>query len=602
MPDYVVRTRYQTSGLRDSAGDANAAFAAFDKLGGLLTAVKAAMLAVGSALVFGKATHEIISLGSAAEDTRIAIAAMMQAGGAAGLSNSTDDFNKALGMSDEIILRMRKHARDLPGEFEDLMQVFRGVMSPSMAGGKSIDQIEAFSARMMAVAATLQVPSAVAGHELGAILGGATRANMPIWARLHPFLDEKDVKNWKNLTEGERFEKILKATQGFQPAIEKFASTWSAISSSTKDYSKEVTRAFGAPIFDGFKSALSAINDWYSLHRTQILGLAELIGTGLVNAVKRVGEAARSVAGSLGGAARQLWGPTGISKERLAVGAAGAAGVAYGAPGLGLAVGSLISFATHTDDVIVTLAALRDIFDSMVGQLQTLTSFYTSVSTDIGNVLAVVLPPLLWGLAHGLHFLFNGFAIFANGIGVLFHGLVQTLMPLLTILGGLFRSTLMAVGTVMGGVLALLGYFIQAVAPLLEFLIGLIATVVGWFAKLATAIADLVTWLFKKIPGLGKEKGDETPDQGPPQPTLLDKIAAALPKMADTDSQFADALKKATPAKGKHETTNHITQHVTQHVSQADAPRRLLIATKRVLQQAVEHPIEGAFSYGTALR
>src|SRR6185436_5628028 len=95
----------------------------------------------------------IIEMQSAAETSKIAIAGMFSAAGMPGANN----FQTSLQMSADIITKMRRDARELPGTFEDLQNVFQMSILGGGEAGKSVSQIEQMSANVMAVSKSLNI-------------------------------------------------------------------------------------------------------------------------------------------------------------------------------------------------------------------------------------------------------------------------------------------------------------------------------------------------------------------------------------------------------------------------------------------------------------
>ena len=307
---YRVRTVYSVEGAAQASsavgGIASAMDTAKGAVGGLLDglfSLKSALFSLGIGLI-GK---EIISLGSAAEEATIALAGMMQAGGAAGAKN---DFDMSMKMSSEIMDKMRKDARDLPGEFEDLMNVFRGGLAGGMQAGQSINQIEGLSARMMAVSKTLQIESQTAGMQFAQMMEGRAATHNTLFMRLKEQIG-MSAKEFNALAAPAKWAAIDKALKGYDPAIKKFSDTWSAVSSTTTDYAKMLLRIGGEPIFEAMKTGLSEVNGWFEANQQEILATARMVGGVLADAFLRVRSIVRDVFGILVGIGQQVAGVVG---------------------------------------------------------------------------------------------------------------------------------------------------------------------------------------------------------------------------------------------------------------------------------------------------
>lgn len=246
---------------------------------------------VGS--VIGGLVERFVGMGSEAEDTRIAIAGMMQAGGAPGTAGP-EGFTRAMQMSQSVVAKMRADARDLPGEFQDLMNVFRGGgLRAGLQAGRSVGESEQMSARLMSVGAVLQMPSDLVGREFGMLMQGRAAAHNTLWMMLKDNVG-KTAEEFNKLSAPAKWAAIDQALKGYDPAMKEFGNTWSAVSSTTQDYAKEVTRLAGTPVFDAMRDILAEINGWYESHRAEVGKLAQEFGTRLANGIKGAWEWAKA--------------------------------------------------------------------------------------------------------------------------------------------------------------------------------------------------------------------------------------------------------------------------------------------------------------------
>ena len=313
---YVVETRYRATGLREQAAEAEKAAGAHKRLGdhaqhseGILARMNAALLgylgfhAIASQIesLIGK----FISLSSEAEMLQIQLGGMFQAGGAPGLTGA-ENFEKSLDASTELIAKMRKDARELPGTFQDLMNIFQPMLATGLGTGRSINQIEAVASRFMAASASMHIPSAVAGHELESLLMGRANNIMPLWRSLKPIIvanadaiqgvNEKQreglkdlegvQKVWHELTVDQRINALMQATDALQPAIDKVGGSWETISSTFDDYRNNVLRMAGESPFAAMKTILGEINEFYEKNQAQVDAIAKSLGHDLAEGLK----------------------------------------------------------------------------------------------------------------------------------------------------------------------------------------------------------------------------------------------------------------------------------------------------------------------------
>lgn len=299
MSEEIVRVIYQLEGARQGKADVDALANSLDRSQGAAQRSMGALGSLSSALMsylgFRALINDaeagmkaLIGLQDVAEVARISVAGMFQASGVGGLSQSTEDWNAALGMSADIIKRMRKDARDLPGTFQDLQNVFQGGIIGGAAAGKSALEIESLSARLMAVAKTLNIPggSETAGRELSMMLEGRAGAHNVLWQRLKGNIGAT-AEEFNQFTAAEKWARVDKALRGYDHAVKEFRTTWSAISSTTADYAANILRIGGEKVFEGLKDILSEINDYYQQHSDEIDNIARRLGGELADGIRQ---------------------------------------------------------------------------------------------------------------------------------------------------------------------------------------------------------------------------------------------------------------------------------------------------------------------------
>lgn len=270
---YRVRTVYDadTASAKKNVSELASTFStigrAFDGavLGGALAI---ATVGVGALL------HGVTSLNAGAEEARISIAGLFQAGtggqGAAG-------FQEALAESDSIIQRMRVHANELPGEFRDLQNVFEGGLLPGLEAGKTAEQIEGLSATFMAVTQGFHIESQNAGRELQMLLEGRAGGHVAMWNHISGLVG-KTAQQFNAMSRAARFEAIEHALAGFGPMVAAYGNTWAAAESTAKDHLSQLLRVGTAPLFERMKDALNQANHWFEANQTSLEQWATVIG------------------------------------------------------------------------------------------------------------------------------------------------------------------------------------------------------------------------------------------------------------------------------------------------------------------------------------
>jgi len=247
--------------------------------------VAAAVTGAAAALGVSGLARQIFEIGKQTEDLKISMAGMFQAFGAAGLTNSADDFNKSMGLSSAIFEKMRVDARELPGELEDLTNIFRMAIGGGMDAGKSINDIERLSAKMMAFGAMETLPSQQTAREFAMMMEGRAGAHNVLFQRLHTQIG-MTAKEFNALTAADKWKTIENALKGYEPAIKEFGKSWSAVSSTTVDIVKNLIRIGGLPIFDTVKRHLSDWNDWFEKNQAYVDKIATEWGEKLASGLE----------------------------------------------------------------------------------------------------------------------------------------------------------------------------------------------------------------------------------------------------------------------------------------------------------------------------
>lgn len=505
---YNVRTVYstQTAGAVSSLDRLGAMF---DRLGGLLGGLKSLLFGLPSLIAAAFATgavaafmQRVVQVGGAAEVARLSMAGMINAQMFATPTKAAGDFQSALFATDALVARMRRHANDLPGTFEDLQRVVQGSLSGGIRAGRSLGEIEAQAADFMAVTQSLGVDAAQAGRDMQLMLSGRAGTQVASFSRLQPLIG-KTAEEFNKLTPLARWQAIGHALGGFGPMIEAYKRSWDAVSSTAQGHVSNLFRVGTAPLFARVTASLGAMNAYFERHEARIHAIAGLVGGKLADAWGRV---ERSVAalpalltrvGSSPGFAR-LWGlgervaagvsgalsGPGPSRDAVGAGVGIAAGLSSGIPGLGIVVGALLAFATHTEAVGSVLESLSSSGNALFGVLATLWTVVTLVEGELGHLLAAVLPGV------------------GRGVALLVGGIDDALKIVAPALGELlvaFRPVVGLLGEIIGGVAGFLGSTFSTalqsaatqIAAFARATAGVVRSMSSWLAEHGITMASV---------------------------------------------------------------------------------------------------------------
>jgi hypothetical protein len=418
-------------------------------------------VAVG-AVGLGLLARSVASVGGNAESTQIALAGMLQAGNVTG--GGAAGFQRAMGMTSTLIDQMRRDARDLPGTFEDLMNVFRGGLSGGLAAGKTPDQIRSTASQLMAVTSMLGIDSEQAGRDFGLMMAGRAGAQVATFSRLAPQIG-MTAEAFNQLSRAQRFERIQQALSGYGPAVRAFSNSWEAISSTAKDHAQTLFRVGTADLFGRMKSGLAGVNAWFEANQESAERLARTVGGRLASGFDRAVGFARGVPGMIGAARGSAVGQAlSSSQGRSTAITAGAsvAGLAMGIPGLGLLAGVVMAIASNATVVDNVLRMLPTVMAPVLGAL-------TAAEEALATLFVGLLPGLMGGIREAVSPLV---------------GIFQRLRPHLEPLGEALGRLLMAVGRVIGGLFTALEPILGPAVDLLTALVDIVAKVVDGLRSL----------------------------------------------------------------------------------------------------------------------
>lgn len=235
--------------VRDAGGKMADAFTGTVERAGAFAATMGKAALVGGVIA---ATYGVTKLNGELETTRVSIAAVLNAQGQVG------SIDKGLDRAAELVAQMRKDAKELPGEFSDLVQMFQSGVGAAGNAGVAAPAFEKMAAQGMAAAKAMSVPIDQAGRELALLFEGRAGAHNVFGQRLG-----LRGEGFNQLDPAARVAKIQAALAKFQPAIAAFGNTLEAQSSTFVDNLKQWGGKATMPLFDRVKSTLVSINKWF---------------------------------------------------------------------------------------------------------------------------------------------------------------------------------------------------------------------------------------------------------------------------------------------------------------------------------------------------
>ena len=167
---------------------------------------------------------------------------------------------EGMSVASSVMAQMRKDAAALPGEFRDLVGIFKTISVPGFQAGASIDQIRSLAAQAMAVSQVMGLPMEQASREMAMLLEGRAGAPHNVLGMRMAGLGGERAEAFNKMPAADRLETVRKELEKFAPAIEAYSHSFEGLSSTLVDNAKRFLGLATAPIFDRIKGVLSDAN------------------------------------------------------------------------------------------------------------------------------------------------------------------------------------------------------------------------------------------------------------------------------------------------------------------------------------------------------
>lgn len=275
----------EASGMGDAFSKAGSAAvgvftSAVEKVGALALSLGQ----VAGAGAIGAVSYGVVGLNKELETTRVSLAAVLNANG-----QSTGGIEGAMEAASGWVAQMKKDARDLPGEFEDLLGIVQTGAGAAFKMGLDPQRFEQMASSAMAAGKALAVPLDQAGRELAQLMEGRAGAHNVFGTRIgiDAHSEYKDVdgaaKRFNELTKEGRAKVLEEKIGAFQPAIKAFANTFDAQSSTAVDNVKQLLQLGTQELFGRVVNDLRDLNTWIEDNRGNLEAWAKEIGHDLVS-------------------------------------------------------------------------------------------------------------------------------------------------------------------------------------------------------------------------------------------------------------------------------------------------------------------------------
>ena len=248
-----------------------------DGFTGLVEKAGAVALTIGKwagAAALGGVVYGITHINKELETTKISMAAIFGANG------FTKNMTEGMEMSSDVLTKMRKDAAALPGEFGDLVSIYRTIATPGFQAGMDPDKLRDFSARTMATGAVMGLPMEVVAREMAMLLEGRAGAHNMLGLRLAG-LGGDSAKQFNQKSSEDRLKFLNKELDKYKDSIDVFSGSFEGLWTSAVDNAKNFGKILLDNIFGKMKGTLVDVNKWFSDNQLLLSTYAEALGSHL---------------------------------------------------------------------------------------------------------------------------------------------------------------------------------------------------------------------------------------------------------------------------------------------------------------------------------
>lgn len=169
------------------------------------------------------------------------------------------DFNQAMAISSDMMKKLQQDALRTAASTEDLVNVFRAILSPGLNAGMTLDQIRQLTVVGTNAVKSLGVPAQQVVQEMRDLVqGGITASGSTLATALG--ITDADIKKAKQSSEG-LFVFLLERMQGFKDTAEKFPDTMNGKIDQLKETFTMASASFSDRFEGPIKEGLQEITD-----------------------------------------------------------------------------------------------------------------------------------------------------------------------------------------------------------------------------------------------------------------------------------------------------------------------------------------------------
>ncbi len=262
------------SGMKQLAGSIGGKFVGvLDSAASKLASMGKYAAMGGAAAAVGGLTYGVTKLNAEIDKTKISMAAVFNAN-----KISTGGMMGGLKMAEGMYEKMRQDAKQLPGELEDLLYIYRAGVIPAIHQGLDPDKFREMSSKVMAAAAVAGMDMHMAGREFALLMEGRSGAHNVLGQRLMGLSGAK-ASAFNKLSGEKRIALLSAELDKFGGAIGVFGKSWEGVTSTFVDGVKQLGAAVTKPLFDKLSRSLGDANKWIDENGEKLSSWAYVVGT-----------------------------------------------------------------------------------------------------------------------------------------------------------------------------------------------------------------------------------------------------------------------------------------------------------------------------------
>lgn len=269
----VRSSQSQMARFADSMDSVGRSVAAFASVAGIGAALQAA---IQPGFEFAKSV----------EQAKLGIGATLSS--IATLNGGAIDLGTGMDIAAGTVERLNKAAAATAATGKELVDGFQGIVSPALAAGMSIRQIEELTVTAVNAAKALGIEMGQIPSELRALVSGQNLDDSQIGRAIG--VDAKSIAAAKASADG-LFGYLQERMAGFAAASDVFGGTWDGILSTLEDTIAQRSAQVFAPLLDEAKITAQAVTEWVSAPSSG----ADQLGQSLAGAARYARENAGAI-------------------------------------------------------------------------------------------------------------------------------------------------------------------------------------------------------------------------------------------------------------------------------------------------------------------